>query len=90
MVKGEISTPELRGRLGFLYTAMICSGLLVISLLGMVLDWRWMSAFTVASPIILLTAMFVASESPFFLLTKGISFLKKSFKLIIFKLYHSF
>lgn len=50
---------------------MVCTGALVSSLLGLSLDWRWISGISALHPIILFLLLFLIPESPFFLVKQG-------------------
>ena len=50
---------------------MVCTGALVSSLLGLSLDWRWISGISAVHPVILFLVMFLIPESPFFLVKQG-------------------
>lgn len=59
---------------------MVVLGILVTSLLGLGLDWRWISAICAIDPLIFLVAMIFMPESPYYLVKKGTIF-KLSHKL---------
>jgi SP family facilitated glucose transporter-like MFS transporter 8 len=68
---GEISIPSIRGLLGFFFQLMVCTGILVVSLFGLGLHWRWISAISAIFPLIFLAAVMYVPESPYFLVKKG-------------------
>lgn len=68
---GEIAIPNLRGVLGFFFQLMVVTGILITSLFGLGLDWRWISAISAIDPLIFLIAMILVPESPYYLLKKG-------------------
>ena len=67
----EISTPPMRGTLGFLFQAMLTVGILFASLLGLGLDWRWISAILAVFPLISVVSMIFVPESPYYSFKKG-------------------
>ncbi len=71
MLKGEISTPTMRGVVGMFFSIGLGFGVFVASLLVW-LDWRWISGFLGIQPLFLVAAMFFVPESPFFLVKRGI------------------
>ena len=68
---GEISTPTMRGIVGFFFSVDLASGLLVTSLLGLCMHWRWLSVVCTIQPIIFLLGLVFIPESPYFLIKKG-------------------
>jgi len=68
---GEVSTPSMRGLLGFLFQLFISLGMVTSSLLALRLEWRLISAILEVSPFLLLVGMIIVPESPLFLLKKG-------------------
>jgi SP family facilitated glucose transporter-like MFS transporter 8 len=65
----------MRGLLGFSFQLMVVLGILVVSLFGLGLDWRLISAIEAVFPVILLLSMIYVPESPYYLTKKGSSFL---------------
>lgn len=53
------------------FASMLCAGILFTSLLGW-LNWRVISGILAVFPLILLAAMCMAPESPYYLMKKGI------------------
>ena len=72
-VLGEISTPTMRGIVGFFFSVNLASGLLVTSVLGLWLDWRWISSICTIEPILFLIGLSFIPESPYYLAKKGLS-----------------
>ena len=68
---GEISIPQIKGILGFFFQLMISTGTVVSSLLGLGLDWRWISAILSIIPLISVALMITLPESPYFSLKQG-------------------
>ncbi|XP_046452123.1 solute carrier family 2, facilitated glucose transporter member 8-like isoform X5 [Daphnia pulex] len=68
---GEISTPTMRGIVGFFFSVNLASGLLVTSVMGLWMHWRWLSVICTIEPIIFLVGMICVPESPYFLIRKG-------------------
>ncbi|KAI9554051.1 hypothetical protein GHT06_019323 [Daphnia sinensis] len=68
---GEISTPTMRGIVGFFFSLNLASGLLVTSLMGLWMDWRWISVVCTIEPIIFLIGLIFIPESPYYLVKKG-------------------
>ncbi|XP_046650205.1 solute carrier family 2, facilitated glucose transporter member 8-like isoform X3 [Daphnia pulicaria] len=68
---GEISTPAMRGIVGFFFSVNLASGLLVTSVMGLWMHWRWLSVICTIEPIIFLVGMICVPESPYFLMRKG-------------------
>ncbi|XP_046650285.1 solute carrier family 2, facilitated glucose transporter member 8-like [Daphnia pulicaria] len=67
----EISIPSMRGLLGFSFQLMVVLGILVVSLFGLGLDWRYISAIEAVFPVILLLSMIYIPESPYYLTKKA-------------------
>ena len=67
----EISSKEMRGTYSLLESVLRCFGCLVIYALGFALRWRQIALFAPIVPITAFcTAVFLAPESPVFLLSK--------------------
>lgn len=56
---------------------MVVTGILITSLFGLGLDWRWISAISAIDPLVFLVAMIFVPETPYYLIKKGITFIKK-------------
>jgi hypothetical protein len=54
---------------------MVVLGILVVSLFGLGLDWRLISAIEAVFPVILVLSMIYVPESPYYLVKKGSTFL---------------
>ena len=65
----------MRGLLGFSFQLMVVLGILVVSLFGLGLDWRLISAIEAVFPVILVLSMIYVPESPYYLVKKGSAFL---------------
>lgn len=63
----------MRGPLGVFFPVMLAFGVLTGSLLGLGLDWRWISAALGVAPFLLLVTMISLPETPYYMLKKGIS-----------------
>ncbi len=61
----------MRGLLGFFFQLMLTVGILFTSLLGLGLDWRWISTILAVFPLISVIAMILVPESPYYSLKKG-------------------
>lgn len=61
----------MQGFLGFLFQLNLALGILFTSLLGLGLDWRWMSAVLAIFPLISVIAMILVPESPYYSLKNG-------------------
>lgn len=68
---GEISIPSVRGLLGFSFQLMVVLGILVVSLFGLGLDWRLISAIEAVFPFIFLVSVLYIPESPYYSVKKG-------------------
>lgn len=68
---GEIATPNVRGTVGFFFSTNIGLGILFTSLLGLGLDWRWISGLCAITPLVLFTILYPVPESPYFLVKNG-------------------
>jgi len=69
-LQGEITTPSMRGPLGTLFSAMLCMGFLVSSLLAW-LPWRIFSALFTSVGLVIYGVMFFVPESPYYLAKRG-------------------
>ena len=67
----------MRGILGSFFQLMLATGILITSLFGLGLDWRWISAISALDPLIFLIAMILVPESPYYLLKKGTAILAR-------------
>lgn len=70
-ILGEIATPNVRGTVGFFFSTNIGLGILFTSLLGLGLDWRWISGLCAITPLVLFTILYTVPESPYFLVKNG-------------------
>jgi SP family facilitated glucose transporter-like MFS transporter 8 len=61
----------MRGTVGFFFSVNLASGLLVTSLMGLWMDWRWLSVVCTIEPVIFLVGLIFVPESPYFLVKKG-------------------
>lgn len=68
---GEISTPPMRGIVGFFFSANLTGGLLVTSLMGLNMNWRSISAVCTVEPILFFISLLLVPESPYFLVKHG-------------------
>ncbi len=68
---GEISTPTMRGIVGFFFAFNLSCGVLVTSVMGLWMHWRWLSVICTIKPIIFIVGMICVPESPYFLMRKG-------------------
>ena len=70
-LQGEITTPSMKGPLGTLFSAMLCMGFLVSSLLAW-LPWRIFSAMFTSVAVVIYGVMFFVPESPYYLAKRGL------------------
>lgn len=68
---GEFSVPSLRGSLGFAFQLMVVTGILLISIFGLWVDWRLISAIMAVFPVVFVLCMIYIPESPYYLIKKG-------------------
>ncbi len=70
---------------------MVCFGLVVSSLLGLGLDWRWISTALAVPSLLLLISMIYLPETPYFLLKKGNAHIltQKSIEIYLSNFIHS-
>lgn len=74
----------MRGIVGYFFSVNLASGVLSASLMGLWLEWRWMSAICTIEPILFLIGLFFVPESPYYLVKNGqLLFFKKSIHLIL-------
>lgn len=66
----------MRGALGTLFATSVCVGMLLSSVLAW-LDWRWISCILGLQSIWLIVGMFIAPESPYYLVKKGFQIIAK-------------
>lgn len=71
IISGEISTPNVRGTVGFFFSTNIGLGILFTSLLGLGLDWRWISGVCALTPFVLFAMLYFVPESPYFLVKQS-------------------
>ena len=64
---GEISTPNLRGTVGNLFTLSLVTGVLLTSILAW-LPWRLITGILIIPPLLFFVAMYFVPESPYFLM----------------------
>ena len=64
---GEISTPDVRGTVGFFFSTNIGLGILFTQVLGLGLDWRFISGGCAITPLVLFAILYFVPESPYFL-----------------------
>jgi len=68
---GEISTPQLRGTLGFMFQLSLCFGMVFSSIMGLGLKWRLISAIMEVIPLVWFISVASVPESPVFLARQG-------------------
>lgn len=58
--------------MGFFYSLNLTSGLLFTSIMGLWLNWRWITCICTLEPIIFLFGLLFIPESPYFLVKNGL------------------
>ncbi|XP_046650497.1 facilitated trehalose transporter Tret1-like isoform X1 [Daphnia pulicaria] len=64
---GEISIPDIRGTVGYFFSTNIGLGILFTQILGLGLDWRFISGVCAITPLVLFALLYFVPESPYFL-----------------------
>lgn len=60
--------------MGFFYSLNLTSGLLFTSVMGLWMNWRWITGICTLEPVIFIFGLLLIPESPYFLVKNGLLF----------------